>query len=300
MPRAFLRRGTKMFPASFGYIAARSVDEALELMAKHGEDGKLLAGGHSLIPAMKLRLTSPRTLIDLGTVPGLRGVRVDGNNLVVGALTVHADVASSGLVRKHLPGLADAASVIGDVQVRNRGTIGGSVAHADPAADLPVILTALNASFLVQSPTGNRIIAVDDFFTDFFTTAMSANEILTEIRVPIPSPGSGTAYVKLPHPASGYVVVSAGVLLKRQASGTCASARVAIGGLGSGPIRAIPTEMELQGKPLTSQIIAAAAAKAAEETSPDDDTYASAEYKRHVATVYARKAIEAAVERAAQ
>jgi aerobic carbon-monoxide dehydrogenase medium subunit len=286
-----------MFPASFGYIAARSVEEALELMAKHGEEGKLLAGGHSLIPAMKLRLQSPQMLIDLGTVPGLRGVRVDGSNLVIGALTVHTDVASSELVRQHLPGLADAASVIGDMQVRNRGTIGGSVAHADPAADLPVILTALNATFIVQSSNGKRVIAADDFFTDFYTTAMSSDEILTEIHVPMPSSRTGTAYAKLPHPASGYVVVSAAALITRQASGACTVARVAIGGLGSGPIRAIATEMELQGKPLTPQIIAAAAAKAAEETDPLEDSYASAEYKCHVATVYARKAIEAAVER---
>jgi carbon-monoxide dehydrogenase medium subunit len=286
-----------MFPASFGYVAARSVEEALELMAKHGEDGKLLAGGHSLIPAMKLRLQSPHTLIDLGTVPGLCGVKIDRNQLVIGALTVHADVAASDLVRKHIPGLVDAASVIGDVQVRNRGTIGGSVAHADPAADLPVILTALNAALVAQSSSGTRTIAVDDFFTDFYTTALNANEILTEIRVPIPPSGSGTAYAKLPHPASGYVVVSAGALI-RQTSGTCASARIAIGGLGSGPSRAIATEMDLQGKPLTAQIIAAAAAKAAEETDPVEDTYASTEYKKHVATVYARKAIEAAVERA--
>jgi carbon-monoxide dehydrogenase medium subunit len=288
-----------MFPANFAYVAARSIEEALQLMAKHGEEGKLLAGGHSLIPAMKLRLQSPQTLIDLGTVPGLRGVRVDGNQIIIGALTIHADVAASDLVRKHVAGLSDAASVIGDMQVRNRGTIGGSVAHADPAADLPVILTALNASFVVQSSSGNRTIAADDFFTDFYTTAMDANEILTEIHVPIPAPGSGTAYAKLPHPASGYVVVSAGALITRQPSGACVSARVSIGGLGSGPIRAIATEMELQGKPLTPQIIAAAAAKAAEETDPVDDSYAGAEYKRHVATVYARKAIEAAVERTA-
>jgi len=287
-----------MFPANFGYVAARTVEEALLLLNKHGEDGKLLAGGHSLIPAMKLRLQSPQTLIDLGTVPGLRGVRADGNQLIIGALTVHADVASSDLVRKHVPGLAEAASVIGDLQVRNRGTIGGSVAHADPAADLPVILTALNAVFVVQSSGGNRTIAVDEFFTDFYSTAMSANEILTEIRVPIPSAGSGTAYVKLPHPASGYVVVSAGALITRQASGSCTAARVAIGGLGSGPCRAVATELELQGKPLTPQVIAAAAAKAAEETDPVEDSYASVEYKLHVATVYAGKAIEAALERA--
>lgn len=286
-----------MFPANFGYVAARSVQEALELIAKYGDDGKLLAGGHSLIPAMKLRLQSPGMLIDLGTVPSLRGIKVDGGQLIIGALTVHADVAASDLVRQHVPGLADAASVIGDLQVRNRGTIGGSVAHADPAADLPVILTALNASFMAQSPSGARTIAVDDFFTDFYTTALNANEILTEIRVPIPPAGTGTAYAKLPHPASGYVVVSSGALITRQASGACAAARVAIGGLGSGPIRAVATEIELQGKPLTAQIIAAAAAKAAAETDPVEDAYASTEYKKHVATVYARKAIEAAVER---
>jgi carbon-monoxide dehydrogenase medium subunit len=287
-----------MFPASFGYVAAHSVEEALQLLAQHGEDAKLLAGGHSLIPAMKLRLASPRTLIDLGTVPDLSGVRVDGNVLAIGALTVHSDVAASDLVRKHLPGLAEAASMIGDVQVRNRGTIGGSVAHADPGADFPVMLTALDAAFVLQSSSGKRTVGVDDFFVDFFATAMTANEVLTEIRIPLPAAGSGTAYAKLGHPASGYVVVSAGALIQRRQSGSCVSARVAIGGLGSGPIRAVATEMELQGKPLTSQIIVAAAAKAAEETDPDGDTYASAEYKRHVATVYARQAIASAVERA--
>jgi carbon-monoxide dehydrogenase medium subunit len=267
-------------------------------MARHGEESKLLAGGHSLIPAMKLRLSSPSTLIDLGTVPGLSGVKVDGDHLVIGALTVHADIASSDLVRRHVPGLADAASVIGDMQVRNRGTIGGSVAHADPGADLPVILTALNASLVAQSTAGVRTIAVDGFFTDFFSTALNANEILTEIRVPLPKPGTGTAYAKLPHPASGYVVVSAGALIARQGSGSCAAARIAIGGLGSTPLRAVATEQELQGKALTGEIIAAAAAKAAEGTDPVEDSYASAEYKRHVATVYARKAIEQAVQRA--
>jgi aerobic carbon-monoxide dehydrogenase medium subunit len=287
-----------MFPASFGYVAAHSVAEALQLLTQHGEDAKLLAGGHSLIPAMKLRLASPRTLIDLGTIPGLRGVRIDGDSLAIGALTVHADVASSDLVRQRLPGLAEAASVIGDVQVRNRGTIGGSVAHADPAADLPVILTALTASFVLQSMSGSRTVAADDFFTDFYTTAMTAHEVLTEIRVPLPAAGSGTAYVKLPHPASGYVVVSAGVLITRQASGLCTVARVALGGLGSGPIRARETESGLQGKSLTPEVIAAAAAKAAENADPAEDTYASAEYKRHVATVYTRRAIEAAAARA--
>ena len=287
-----------MFPASFGYLAARSVEEAIELLTKHGEDAKLLAGGHSLIPAMKLRLASPRYLIDIGRVPGLSGVRVDGENIAIGALTVHADVASSDLVRKHVPGLAEAASVIGDMQVRNRGTIGGSVAHADPAADFPVILTALNASFLVVSPSGKRTVPAEKFFIDFFTTALAPNEVLTEIRVPLLPSGAGTAYAKLPHPASGYVVVSAGVLVVRERSGRCQSARVAIGGLGSVPFRASATEAALKGQPLTPKVIAAAAAKAAEGTDPDGDLYASAEYKRHMAAVYARRAIEKAVTRA--
>src|SRR5262245_33967876 len=299
MLKAFSRREVVMFPANFNYVAARSIEEALQLIAKHGEEGKLLAGGHSLIPAMKLRLQSPQTLIDLATVPGLRGVRVDGNQLVIGALTVHADIASSDLVRKHVPGLSEAASVIGDLQVRNRGTIGGSVAHADPAADLPVMLTALNASFAMHESSGTRAAEVDQVFTDFYPPAMAANEILTEIRVPLPTAGSGTAYAKLPNPASGYVVVSAGAVITRQASGNCTAARVALGGLGSGPIRARATEVELQGKPLTPQVIAAAAAKAAQDTDPAEDSYASAEYKRHVATIYARKAIEQAAQRAA-
>ncbi len=284
-----------MFPNSFKYVAVRSVEEAIELLNKHGEDAKLLAGGHSLIPAMKLRLATPRTLIDLGQVPDLRSINVDGKTLVIGALTVHADIVSSESARRHLPGLAEAAETIGDLQVRNRGTIGGSIAHADPAADLPVILTALNAAFVSVSSSGKRTVAVDDFFIDFFTTALSPNEVLTEIRVPLPPSGAGTAYAKLGHPASGYVVVSAGVLVIREPAGRCASARVAIGGLGSGPFRAAATEAALQGQPLTPKVIAAAAAKAADGADPDDDLYASADYKRHMATVYARRAIEKAI-----
>ncbi len=288
-----------MFPAKFGYVAAGSVEEALELLTQYGEDAKLLAGGHSLIPAMKLRLAMPRYLIDLGQVPGLSGVRVDGETLALGALTVHADVASSELVRQHLPGLAEAALVIGDVQVRNRGTIGGSVAHADPAADFPVILMALNASFVLVSRSGRRTVAAADFFIDFFTTALAPNEVLTEIRVPLPPAGAGTAYEKLGHPASGYVVVSAGALVHRHASGQCVSACVAIGGLGSGPFRAAATEVALQGQALTPEVIATAAAKAAEGVDADDDTYASADYKRHMAAVYAQRAIATAAQRAA-
>ncbi len=287
-----------MFPSSFEYFAARSVDEALELLTKYGEDAKLLAGGHSLIPAMKLRLASPRYLIDLGQVPGLSGLRLDGDELTIGALTVHADVAASEFARKRLPGLAEAASAIGDLQVRNRGTIGGSVSHADPAADFPVILTALRASFILVSASGRRTVPAEEFFVDYYTTALAPNEVLTEIRVPLPPLRAGTAYAKLPHPASGYVVVSAGALLVRTPSGQCESARVAIGGLGSKPIRALATEAALQGQALTPEVIAATANKAAEGTNPDGDFYASADYKRQAAAVYAKRAIEKAAERA--
>jgi carbon-monoxide dehydrogenase medium subunit len=203
-------------------------------------------------------------------------------------------------VHKHLPGLAEAASLIGDLQVRNRGTIGGSVAHNDPGADFPVILTALNASFVLRSPAGKRIVAADDFFIDFYTTALTPNEVLTEIRVPRPPRGAGTAYAKLGHPASGYVVVSVGALVVRQPAGQCTSARVAIGGLGSGPRRSAATEAALQGQPLSPEGIAAAATKAAEGADPDGDIYASAEYKRHMATVYARQTIGEAARRAAE
>ena len=175
---------------------------------------------------------------------------------------------------------------------------GTSVAHNDPAADLPVILLALDASFVLVSPSGSRTVAAADFFVDFFTTALAAHEVLTEIRVPLPASGAGTAYAKLGHPASGYVVVSAGVLIHRQSSGQCASARIAMGGLGGGPRRAAATEAALQGQALTPDVIAAAAARAAEGTEPDGDAYASAAYKRHVASVYARQAIAEAVRRA--
>jgi carbon-monoxide dehydrogenase medium subunit len=288
-----------MFPASFGYVAAHSVPEALELLRQHGDEAKLLAGGHSLLPAMKLRLTSPRTLIDLGKVPELVGVRIESDTLVIGAMTVHADVASSDLIRKHLPGLAEAAAVIGDVQVRNRGTIGGSIAHADPAADFPVILTAVNAAFVLQSASGARAVSVDDFFVDFFTTAMRQDEILTEIRVPLPRSGTGTAYAKLAHPASGYVVVSAGAMVTRERSGVCGTVRIAVGGLAGAPTRAKESEAALQGKELGSQQIVEAAAKAADETNPDSDIYASVDYKRHIATVLTRRALESAVQRTA-
>ncbi|MEA2641040.1 MAG: aerobic carbon-monoxide dehydrogenase medium subunit [Chloroflexota bacterium] len=288
-----------MTPASFAYFAPQSLKDVFELLDEHGDDAKLLAGGHSLIPAMKLRLAQPPVLIDLAHVPELRGgIRLDGDTLVIGAMTVHADVAASEIVRQRLPGLAYAAERIGDVQVRNRGTIGGSIAHADPAADFPVILTALDASFTLATASDVRTIPAEAFFVDYFTTTLAPNEVLTEIRVPLPPAAAGTAYEKLGNPASGFVEVSAGVLLIRGSDGTCTSARVAVGGLAGAPTRARATEAALVGQPLTPETIAAAAALAAEGTQPDGDLYANAEYKRHVAGVYTRRALETAAQRA--
>ncbi len=286
-----------MHPASFGYRAPGSLEEAFGLLQEHGEDARLLAGGHSLIPAMKLRLTQPELLIDLRRVPGLSGIRADGETLIIGALATHTEVSTSETVRRLAPGLADTAAVIGDWQVRNRGTIGGSVAHADPAADLPVTLTALNASFVLASSAGERTAPADDFFVDFFTTALESHEILTAIRIPLlPSPAR-TGYAKLPHPASGYVVVSAAAALSAGESGACTGARVVLGGVAGTPHRAAAAEAALEGQELTPDVMAAAARQAVEGIDPHADSYADEEYKRHMAAIYARRAIEAAAAR---
>jgi carbon-monoxide dehydrogenase medium subunit len=284
-----------MYPASFEYLAPGSLQEAISLLSQYGDDAKLLAGGHSLVPAMKLRLQEPKYLIDIGRLPNMSGIRAEDDRLIIGALTLHADVAASDVVRRHAPGLAEAAGRIGDAQVRNRGTIGGSVAHADPNADYPVMLLALRASIAATGPNGSRTIPVDDFFVDLFTTALEPNEVVTEVQVPF-APAS--AYAKFPHPASGYLVVSSGAVLAKDASGNCASARVAVGGLAGKPIRATAVESALAGKPMNTETIAAAAAHAADGADPDDDIYASGEYKKHIATVFARQAIEAAAARA--
>ena len=286
-----------MHPASFGYHAPGSLAEAFALLREHGEDAKVLAGGHSLLPAMKLRLTQPEVLVDLRRIPGLSGIRVEGDTLVIGALTTHTEVGTSEDVRRLLPGLADTASVIGDLQVRNRGTMGGSVAHADPAADLPVTLTALEASFVLASSEGERAVAADDFFVDFFTTALEPDEILTSIRIPLPPTPARTSYAKLPHPASGYVVVSAAAALSVDGGGACTGARIVLGGVGGTPHRAAGAEAALTGKALTPEVMAAAAAQAAHGIDPHADSYADEDYKRHMAVVYTRRAIEAAAAR---
>ena len=286
-----------MFPTPFDYVRAKSTAEVGELLARH-PDAKLLAGGHSLIPILKLRLATPATLIDIGRIAELKGISVSGGALHIGALTTHAELASSADVRKQAPALAEAASQIGDPAVRNRGTVGGNVAHADPASDLPGVLVALAASIHVTGPRGGRLIAAADFFQGMMTTALEENELLTSVEVPVQGPGESSAYVKLPHPASRYAVIGASAVL-RVAGGKCSAASVVLGGLAPAPVRASAVEAALVGQPLTAEAIA----KAAPETSAslgDDllgDIYASAEYRKSVAHVYVRRALTAAAGR---
>ena len=278
-----------MIPASFEYESPRTLGEALALLASRS-DAKLLAGGHSLLPAMKLRVAAPATLIDLGRIEGLSYLRDAGNKIVIGAMTTHAAIAASRLLRAASPLLAATAAHIGDVQVRNRGTIGGSLAHADPAADYPAAILALDAEMVARSERGERVIPARKFFTGLMATALRPNEILTEIRVP-KTEGAGTSYKKFHHPASGFAVVGVAAVVKLR-GGKIESAAVGITGVGVSAYRAAAVEAALRGKLLSA--IANAAEKAAGKGEPLSDTYASAEYRRHLAQVFTRRALEAA------
>lgn len=284
-----------MTPAAFDYHRPGSVEEALELLGANGET-RALAGGHSLLPAMKLRLAMPSALVDLGGIAGLDGITREGDELVIGALATHASVASSEVVREACPVLAEAAAMIGDRQVRNRGTIGGSIAHADPSADYPTVLKALGATIVTASRGGGRRITADDCFVDVFTTALEPGELITEVRVPVTPPGTGAAYVKHSHPASRYAVVGVAAVIGLE-GGSCSRARVVVGGATATPVGA--SVDDLVGSEPTAEAIAAAAARVREAIgTPFGDTYASGEYRLHLAEVMARRAIASAVSRA--
>ncbi len=287
-----------MYPASFEYHAPGSVKEAIGLLGKLGDDAKLLAGGHSLIPMMKLRLAQPKHLIDLRKVPGLSGIKQDGNTLVLGAMTTHWEVESSSAVKSKLPMLSEVAGVIGDPAVRNKGTVGGSVAHADPAADWPAAMIALGAEFVCEGPKGRRTVKVDEWFKGLMTTAVKEDEILVEIRVPVPAAGSGAAYMKFPHPASRFAVVGVAAVVTLDKQSTCASAGVGVTGAGTKALRAKGVEAALKGKKLDAAAIEAAAQKAADGVDVQADLQGSVEYKSHLCRVFAKRAITEAVKRA--
>lgn len=287
-----------MIPSAFEYVAPASLAEATAFLAAHPDDAKLLAGGHSLVPLMKLRLAAPKYLVDLARVPGLKGIREANGALEIGALTTHYEVESSSLVRERLPVLAETAALIGDVQVRNRGTIGGSLAHADPAADYPAPILALDAEISVTGSKGQRTIKATDFFVDLLTTALKPDEVITQVRIPIPAAGSGAAYVKFPHPASRYAIVGVAALVRLNADGSCASAAIGVTGAGSKAVRASAAEQGLVGSRLDDAAIQKAGAAAAEAIEPVGDIHASAEYRRHLVREFTMRALRAAAERA--
>jgi carbon-monoxide dehydrogenase medium subunit len=277
-----------MYPANFDYKRPATVDEALALLAQHGDDAKLLAGGHSLIPAMKLRLAQPKVVVDLGGIPTLNYIREADGRIAIGAMTTHQEIASSPLLREKCPLLPETASHIGDLQVRNKGTIGGSLAHADPAADYPAAILALDADIDVAGPNGRRTIRAESFFVDLLQTAIAAGELITEIRV---QPTARTvAYVKTEQKASGFAL--AGVAVVISPSGV----RVGVTGIAAKAYRATAVERTLNGQ-TTAEAIALAASRAADGVDPLSDIHASAEYRAHLAQVNTRRALERALAR---
>jgi aerobic carbon-monoxide dehydrogenase medium subunit len=266
-----------VIPAQFDYVAAESAAHALDLMASLGDEAKLLAGGHSLLPMMKLRLVAPTALIDIGRVSELAGIRADGDELVIGAMTRHADLAAAELVRSGAPLLAHAAAQVGDPQIRHRGTIGGSLAHADPAADLPMALLALGGTIEAQGPGGTRLIAADDFFTGFFETSLAPDELLTAVRVPR-RPDAAWGYQKFVRRANDWAIVGV----------AATDGRIALANMGPVPLRASAAEQALAG----GAGIAEAAELAADGTEPGEDIHADGEFRRHLARVLTRRALE--------
>jgi aerobic carbon-monoxide dehydrogenase medium subunit len=277
-----------MIPARFDYVAPESLDDALSALQNGGEDAKVLAGGHSLIPLMKLRLAAPTLLVDLRRVPGLTGIQRENGSFRIGAMTSHFTVAEGGL------GLAStAASTIADPQVRYRGTIGGSLAHGDPASDMPAVLLAAEGSVTVRGASGQREVAAADLFQDFLTTAVGEGEILTEVRLPAMA-GYGFGYQKFNRRKEDWAMVAVAAWVNKAADGSCEDVRIGLTHMGSTPLRATAAEQALRGGALDAQSIQAAAAEAAEGTDPPADLNASAEYKRHLATVLCRRALEQA------
>ncbi len=286
-----------MFSAAFEYHRPATLAEAVSLLRQKGDSAKLLAGGHSLLPMMKLRLARPASLIDLGRVPGLNGIREEGGAVRIGAMTTYEQLAASHVLQGKWQALGEAASLVGDMQVRARGTIGGSIAHADPAADLPAPLLAFEAEIRVVGTGGERGIAAGDFFHGPFTTALAADEVIGEVRLPAPPPGTGSAYSKFPHPASRFAVAGVAAVVT-VAGGTCRRARVAVTGASGTPARCRAAEAALEGKALNPETIAAAAAKAADGLDCLGDLVAAPDYRAHLACVMAKRALTAAADRA--
>ena len=282
-----------MIPIAFDYEVAESVDHAIELLGQHGDEAKLLAGGHSLLPIMKLRLAAPTVLVDLGRIGDLNYVRDEGDHLAIGAMTRHCDMERDATIKEHCDLISYTASLVGDPQVRHRGTIGGSVSHGDAASDLPSALLALEATFVVKGSGGERTVAAGDFFEDYLQTTLAPDEVLTEIRVPKLG-GAGWSYKKFNRRAQDWAVVGVAAVVERS-NGTIGSARIGLTNMGSTPLRATAAENALSGADPSS--VAEATSSADEGTSPSSDIAASAEYRRHLARVLSKRAVEEALGR---
>ncbi len=281
-----------MIPAQFDYLAPTTVEEALAALAEHGDDAKLLAGGQSLLPVLRMRLNAPEVVIDLGRIEALQGVRDDGDAIVVGAMTRHAVVAEDPLVAQHAALISKAVEHLADAQIRHRGTFGGALAHADPAGDLGAPVLALGAQFVIAGSGGTRTVAADDFFVDLFETAIGEDEILTEIRIPKHT-GWGAHYEKFVRVAHQWPIVAVAAAVRVE-GGTIAEARVGLTNMGSTPLRARGVEEALAGRPATDEAVRAAAARATEGTNPPSDLNGQAAYRSHLATVLTRRAVLAA------
>jgi carbon-monoxide dehydrogenase medium subunit len=282
-----------MIPLAFDYEVAESVDHAIELLGQHGDEAKLLAGGHSLLPIMKLRLAAPTVLIDLGRIDDLNYVSDEGDHLAIGAMTRHTDMERNSTLGEHCGLIAYTASLVGDPQVRHRGTIGGSISHGDAASDLPSALLALDANFVVKGPDGERTVAAVDFFEDYLQTTLAPDEVLTEIQVPKLG-GAGWSYKKFNRRAQDWAVVGVAAVVERS-NGSIGSARIGLTNMGSTPLRATAAENALSGA--DSSQVAEATSSADEGTSPSSDIAASDEYRRHLARVLSRRAVEEALDR---
>lgn len=283
-----------MIPAPFEYVRPGTVAEAVSALAAAGEDGKLLAGGQSLIPVLRLRLAYPSTIVDVGRIPELHGVREDGDALVIGAATTHHDVLHDPLVAQHAPLLAQATATVADPQVRHRGTFGGALAHADPAGDLGAVALALGCEFVAAGPGGERRIPAADFFTDYLTTALGADEVLTAVRVPKLGAGWSSHYEKFNRVAQAWSIVAVAALVRRE-NGAITDARIGLTNMGPTPLRASTVEAALTGADASAPSVGAAAEHAADGTSPASDLSGSAEYREHLARVLTKRAVLAAV-----
>ena len=287
-----------MIAQNFEYIVPTSLGDAVNLLQEHGGRAKIVAGGHSLIPMMKLRLAAPEFLIDIGRIPELSYIKNDGTRVRIGALTTHHLIETSDVVLRQLPALADAAGLIGDIQVRNKGTIGGSIAHADPAADYPASILAFDATIVTLGPKGERLIPASKFFVDMMSTALEANEIIREIQLPVRSGKVGSAYLKMAQKASGFALCGVAAVVEVDASGVLSNVAIGITGVGSYAFRASKTEAALKGKMPSAGAIKAASESASDGIIALEDIHASADYRLDLARIYTRRAVHAAIERA--